>query len=125
MRSRWYPGAFQIPIAGVFGLVVDELLTGPAKAHDNAGTALMWVLWWPLPVSLAAAPDGSNTPPYDAVLSPLAHHARADPLAGHPATTTRKHRPAHRLSHRRAARRDSGPTTGQRRSRPTSLADPT
>ncbi|MBK8468254.1 MAG: 4Fe-4S binding protein [Actinomycetales bacterium] len=47
MRSRWYPGVFQIPVAAVFGLVGYQLLTGPAKAHDNAGTALMWVLWWP------------------------------------------------------------------------------
>ena len=47
MRSRWYPGAFQIPIAAVFGLVAYELLAGPPKAHENAGTALMWVLWWP------------------------------------------------------------------------------
>src|ERR1035437_3703400 len=45
MRSRWYPGAFQIPIAAVFGLVAYELLAGPPDAHDNAGTALMWVLW--------------------------------------------------------------------------------
>ena len=48
MRSRWYPGALQIPIAAVFGLVAYELLTGPSSAHDNAGTALMWVLWWPI-----------------------------------------------------------------------------
>ena len=48
MRSRWYPGALQIPIAAVFGLVAYQLLTGPASAHENAGTALMWVLWWPL-----------------------------------------------------------------------------
>jgi ferredoxin len=48
MRSRWYPGAFQIPIAAVFGLVAYELLAGPPSASDNAGTALMWVLWWPL-----------------------------------------------------------------------------
>ncbi len=48
LRSRWYPGVFQIPIAAVFGLVAYELLAGPPKAHDNAGTALMWVLWWPL-----------------------------------------------------------------------------
>ncbi len=33
MRSRWYPGAFQIPIAAVFGLVAYQLLAGPAKAH--------------------------------------------------------------------------------------------
>jgi polyferredoxin len=47
LRSRWYPGAFQIPIAAVFGLVAYQLLAGPSTAHDNAGTALMWVLWWP------------------------------------------------------------------------------
>ena len=47
MRSRWYPGVFQIPIAAVFGLIAFELLTGPVDAHNNAGTALMWVLWWP------------------------------------------------------------------------------
>ena len=48
MRSRWYHGAFQIPVAAVFGPVAYELLAGPPAAHDNAGTALMWVLWWPL-----------------------------------------------------------------------------
>jgi len=47
MRSRWYPKVFQIPIAAVFGLVGYQLLAGPSRAHDNAGTALMWVLWWP------------------------------------------------------------------------------
>ncbi len=48
MRSRWYPGVIQIPIAAVFGLVAYQLLAGPSSAHENAGTALMWVLWWPL-----------------------------------------------------------------------------
>src|SRR3990170_160687 len=48
MRSRWYPGLLEIPVAAVFGLVAYELLLGPDTAHDNAGTALMWVLWWPL-----------------------------------------------------------------------------
>ena len=47
IRSRWYPAVFQVPIAAVFGLVAYQLLVGPAKAHENAGTALMWVLWWP------------------------------------------------------------------------------
>jgi len=32
----------------VFGLVAYQLLAGPDSAHDNAGTALMWVLWWPI-----------------------------------------------------------------------------
>jgi ferredoxin len=48
MRSRWYPGVFQVPVAAVFALVAYQLLAGPATAHQNAGTALMWVLWWPL-----------------------------------------------------------------------------
>lgn len=48
LRSRLYPGILQIPVAAVFGLVAYQLLVGPDAAHDNAGTALMWVLWWPL-----------------------------------------------------------------------------
>ena len=48
LRTRWYPGALQVPVAAVFGLVAYQLLAGPDVAHDNAGTALMWVLWWPL-----------------------------------------------------------------------------
>ena len=48
LRSRWYPGVLQVPVAAVFGLVAYQLLAGPDAAHDNAGTALMWVLWWPV-----------------------------------------------------------------------------
>ena len=48
MRSRLYPGVLQVAVAAVFGLVAYQLLVGPEKAHDNAGTALMWVLWWPV-----------------------------------------------------------------------------
>ncbi|MDC5697910.1 4Fe-4S binding protein [Intrasporangium calvum] len=48
MRSRLYPGVFQVLVAAVFGLVAYQLLVGPDTAHDNAGTALMWVLWWPV-----------------------------------------------------------------------------
>lgn len=48
LRSGWYPKILQIPVAAVFGLVAYELLVGPDSAHDNAGTALMWVLWWPV-----------------------------------------------------------------------------
>ena len=48
VRSRWYPAVLQVPVAMVFGLVAHQLLPGPARADDNAGTALMWVLWWPL-----------------------------------------------------------------------------
>ena len=48
MKSRLFPKIFQIPVAAVFGLIGYELLAGPSSAHDNPGTALMWVLWWPL-----------------------------------------------------------------------------
>jgi polyferredoxin len=48
MRSRLYPGVLQVLVAAVFGLVAYQLLVGPDSAHDNAGTALMWVLWWPV-----------------------------------------------------------------------------
>ena len=48
LRSGWYPKVLQIPIAAVFGFVAYQLLVGPDAARDNAGTALMWVLWWPV-----------------------------------------------------------------------------
>lgn len=48
MTSRYFPKIFQIPVAAVFGLIGYELFAGPSSAHENPGTALMWVLWWPL-----------------------------------------------------------------------------
>jgi polyferredoxin len=48
MRSRWYPGIIQWPTLIVFMLIMFELLLGPSVAHDNFGTALTWVLWWPV-----------------------------------------------------------------------------
>lgn len=48
MRSRWFPGIIQWPTAAVFVLIMYQLVLGPASAHDNFGTALTWVLWWPL-----------------------------------------------------------------------------
>lgn len=48
LQSRYFPKIFQIPVAAVFGLIGYELLAGPSSAHENPGTALMWVLWWPL-----------------------------------------------------------------------------
>lgn len=48
LRSRWYPGVFEWAAAAVFVVVVYQLLLGPDSAHDNLGTALVWVLWWPL-----------------------------------------------------------------------------
>ncbi|HSK31947.1 MAG TPA: 4Fe-4S binding protein [Propionicimonas sp.] len=52
LRSRWYPGILQVPVAAIFGLVAYQLLAGPVTADRNPGTALMWVLWWPvLPIT--------------------------------------------------------------------------
>ena len=48
IKSRWYPQLFQWPVAIIFAFIIYELMFGPAKAHDNFGTALTWVLWWPL-----------------------------------------------------------------------------
>src|SRR3990172_6665472 len=48
LRSRWYPAALQWPTLTVFALVVYVLLAGAAEAHDNFGSAVTWVLWWPL-----------------------------------------------------------------------------
>lgn len=53
VKSKWYPGIFQLFVGIVFTFIVYELLTGPTKAHDNFGTAGTWVLWWPiLPIML-------------------------------------------------------------------------
>ena len=46
--SRLYPQVLQVPAAALFGLIAFQLLVGPDAAHDNAGTAWMWILWWPL-----------------------------------------------------------------------------
>ncbi|MBU3177837.1 4Fe-4S binding protein [Clostridium estertheticum] len=48
IKSKWYPGIFQWPVALVFAFIVYELIAGPSDAHDNFGTAGTWVLWWPL-----------------------------------------------------------------------------
>jgi polyferredoxin len=56
LRSRLFPGVLQWAAASVFVVVVWQLLLGPQAAHENAGTALVWVLWWPLlPLLLLAA----------------------------------------------------------------------
>ena len=47
-QSRYYPQVLQIPAAAIFGLIAFQLLAGPDSAHENAGTAWMWILWWPL-----------------------------------------------------------------------------
>lgn len=48
IKSKWYPGIFQWPVAIIFAFIVYELVAGPSEAHDNFGTAGTWVLWWPL-----------------------------------------------------------------------------
>ncbi len=48
LKSRWYPAVFQALTAGVFVVVVHQLVAGPVSAHKNLGTALTWILWWPL-----------------------------------------------------------------------------
>ena len=48
LRSRWYPAIIQWPTLMIFGFIMFQLLLGPQTAHDNFGTALTWVLWWPL-----------------------------------------------------------------------------
>lgn len=48
IKSKWYPGVFQWPVALIFAFIVFELIAGPSEAHDNFGTAGTWVLWWPL-----------------------------------------------------------------------------
>lgn len=48
ITSRFYPGVLQWAVLAVFVFVGHQLLLGPDKAHDNLGTSLMWVLWWPV-----------------------------------------------------------------------------
>ena len=47
-RSPLYPAALQWATTAVFVVIIWQLLLGPDTAHDNLGTALTWVLWWPL-----------------------------------------------------------------------------
>lgn len=48
LKSKWYPGILQVPVVIVFAFIMYELFFGPVEAHENFGTALTWVLWWPL-----------------------------------------------------------------------------
>lgn len=48
LKNKWYPGIFQIPVLAVFIFITYELFFGPMHAHKNFGTALTWVLWWPM-----------------------------------------------------------------------------
>lgn len=48
LRSNLYPSLLQWPTAIVFALVVFQLLYGPTEPSKNFGTAVLWVLWWPI-----------------------------------------------------------------------------
>ncbi|MBI5879893.1 MAG: 4Fe-4S binding protein [Chloroflexi bacterium] len=48
LTSGLYPAVFQAVTAAVFVVIMFQLVLGPAAAHSNFGTAMTWVLWWPL-----------------------------------------------------------------------------
>lgn len=48
LKSKWYPGIFQWPTLIVFAVIVYELLIGIPVSDHNFGTAMTWVLWWPI-----------------------------------------------------------------------------
>ncbi|NLI93320.1 MAG: 4Fe-4S binding protein [Peptococcaceae bacterium] len=48
MSHKLYPGIIQWPVMIVFAFIIYELAFGPAVAHANFGTAMTWVLWWPI-----------------------------------------------------------------------------
>jgi polyferredoxin len=56
MRSRLYPALPRAITTAVFGLIMFQLLLGPEAVHENFGSALTWILWWPLlPLALFVA----------------------------------------------------------------------
>ena len=48
LQSRLYPAVLQYATVAIFSLIVYQLLAGPSAAHNNFGTAMVWVLWWPI-----------------------------------------------------------------------------
>jgi len=48
LKNKWYPGIFQWPTLIVFAVIMYELLIGIPVASENFGTAMTWVLWWPI-----------------------------------------------------------------------------
>lgn len=48
LASKLFPGILQYPTALVFAVIIYELLFGPLSPGRNFGTAMTWVLWWPL-----------------------------------------------------------------------------
>lgn len=48
LKSKLFPGIFQWPTLIVFAVIMYELLIGIPVASKNFGTAMTWVLWWPI-----------------------------------------------------------------------------
>ena len=48
LKSRCYPVALQIPVFAVFAAILYFLFAASASAHDNLGSVLVWIVWWPL-----------------------------------------------------------------------------
>jgi polyferredoxin len=48
LHSRLFPGVLQWATLLIFVIIIWQLILGPSSAHANLGTALTWVLWWPL-----------------------------------------------------------------------------
>jgi polyferredoxin len=55
-RSRLYPAVPRALTTAVFALIMFQLLLGPEAVHENFGSALTWIVWWPLlPLALFLA----------------------------------------------------------------------
>lgn len=48
IKSKWYPSVFQWPVAIIFAFIVYQLLFASSSPNNNFGTAMTWILWWPL-----------------------------------------------------------------------------
>jgi len=48
LKSSLFPGILQWPTAFVFAVIIYQLLYGPVSGHDNFGTSMTWILWWPI-----------------------------------------------------------------------------
>ncbi|SDZ12391.1 4Fe-4S binding domain-containing protein [Evansella caseinilytica] len=56
IKSNYYPGIFQWAGIGVFAVIMYQLLFGTSDSDKNFGTAMVWVLWWPvIPILFVAA----------------------------------------------------------------------
>lgn len=46
--SRLYPIVPQALVLGIFVYILFALLWGTENAHDNFGSVMVWILWWPV-----------------------------------------------------------------------------